>query len=175
MKRQFEELMAKSYRQAHHLAYRLCGNSTEAEDLVQESYVRAFRFFHRYDPSLSFTSWLYRIITNVHIDSVRKNNRFRTSSLDATPENGTSWEIPDEEHSPERMLLLDEMSEPLQTALKAMTPEFRIAVLLADVENMAYEEIAEIMNISVGTVRSRIHRGRKQLRERLESRGMVFL
>lgn len=175
IRRQFEELMHKSYRQAYHLAYRLCGNATEAEDLVQESFVRAFRFFHRYDPTLSFTSWLYRIITNVHIDSVRKNSRFRTASLDATPENGAAWEIADEESSPERLLLVDEMSEPLQMALKAMTPEFRVAVLLADVECMAYEEIAEIMNISVGTVRSRIHRGRKQLRDRLESRMGVLL
>ena len=166
----FEGLMRDSYRQALNLAYRLTGNMTEAEDLVQESYVRAFRFFHRYDRGLSFSSWLYRIITNVHIDQLRRKSRIKTTSLDHSGSEGnTAWDIADEQSSPEQTMMESQLEEPLQLALRAMTPEFRIAVMLADVEGMAYEEIAEIMKISVGTVRSRIHRGRKQLKERLGS------
>jgi len=146
----------------------LTGNASEAEDLVQESYVRAFRFFHRYDDSLPFSSWLYRIMTNAHIDMVRRRGRLKTTSLEsAGAEGGATWDVPDLESSPDRVLLENAMAEPVQKALMSMTAEFRTAVLLADVEGLAYEEVAEIMRTSVGTVRSRIHRGRKQLRTHL--------
>jgi RNA polymerase sigma-70 factor, ECF subfamily len=167
----FESLLRSSYRQAYSLACRLTGNPAEAEDLVQETFLRAYRFFHRYDESLPFTSWLYRIMTNAHIDSVRRKGRLKTLSLEQ-PANSTSapWEVPDHESAPDRSLMQDTMGEHVQAALQTMTAEFRTAVLLADVEGMAYEEIAEVMQTSIGTVRSRIHRGRKQLRKFLTKR-----
>jgi len=165
----FESLMHGSYRQAGTLAYRLTGNAAEAEDLVQETFLRAFRFFHRYDRGLPFTSWIYRIMTNVHIDRARRGGRLRTTSLDTAGADGaTPWEVADEDANPERPLMARELDAPLQLALRSMTPDFRIAVLLADVEGMAYEEIAEIMQVSIGTVRSRIHRGRRQIRHYLD-------
>jgi RNA polymerase sigma-70 factor (ECF subfamily) len=161
----FESLLKSSYRQAFSLASRLTGNAAEAEDLVQETFLRAYRFFHRYDESLPFTSWLYRIMTNAHIDTVRRKGRIKTMSLEQPPVGGMQqWEIADHEAVPDRTMMRDTMGESVQQALGSMTPEFRTAVLLADVEGMAYEEIAEIMDTSIGTVRSRIHRGRKQLR-----------
>src|SRR5205823_233718 len=156
----FESLMRCTHRQAYSLAYRLTGNASEAEDLVQETFLRAYRFFHKYDQSLPFTSWLYRIMTNAHIDQVRRKGRLRVTSLEQGGADGaTTWELPDAESTPDRQMLQQSMNEPVQNALGAMTAEFRTAVLLADVEGMAYEEIAEIMKTSVGTVRSRIHRG----------------
>ncbi len=164
----FEVLVRDSHKQAYALAYRLTGNASEAEDLVQESYLRAFRFFHRYDPSLPFAGWLYRIMSNAHIDAVRRRGRIRTTSLENSGADGaTTWELPDPESSPDRQMLHEALDGPVQSGLLAMNPEFRTAVLLADVEGLAYEEIAEIMSTSVGTVRSRIHRGRKQLRSYL--------
>lgn len=164
----FEGLIQDSYKQAYGLAYRLTGNVAEAEDLVQESFVRAYRFFHRYDETLPFTSWLYRIMTNAHIDMVRRRGRIKTTSLEASGSDGaTTWDLPDSEASPDRQMLLNALDEPVQKALTSMTAEFRTAVLLADVEGLAYEEVAEIMRTSVGTVRSRIHRGRKQIRNYL--------
>ncbi len=164
----FEGLVQKTHKQAYGLAYRLTGNAAEAEDLVQESYLRAYRFFHRYDPALPFTSWLYRIMTNAHVDGVRRKGRIRTTSLDQAGSDGaTVWEIADGQATPDREMLNHALDESIQTALKSMTPEFRTAVLLADVEGMAYDEIAEVMKTSVGTVRSRIHRGRRQLRSYL--------
>ncbi len=161
----FENLIKDSHKQAYGLAYRLTGNVAEAEDLVQESFVRAYRFFHRYDETLPFTSWLYRIMTNAHIDMVRRRGRIRTTSLEASGTDGsTTWDLPDHEASPDREMLMNALDEPVQKALTSMTAEFRTAVLLADVEGLAYEEVAEIMRTSVGTVRSRIHRGRKQIR-----------
>lgn len=164
----FEAHLRRTSRQAYNLAYRLTGNTAEAEDLVQEAYVRAYRFFDKYDASLPFQSWLYRIISNTHIDLVRRKGRLRTTSLDAaSPEGFPVHEVADLESAPDRILLDGLMTEPVQMALDAMNPEFRTAVVLSDVEGMAYEEVAEIMQTSVGTVRSRIHRGRKQLRDQL--------
>lgn len=164
----FEGLVSRTQKQAYGLAYRLTGNAAEAEDLVQESYLRAYRFFHRYDPSLPFTSWLYRIMTNAHVDGVRRKNRLKTTSLEQAGVDGmTVWELPDMQPAPDRVMLDQSLDEHIQKALIAMTPEFRTAVLLADVEGMAYDEIADVMKTSVGTVRSRIHRGRRQLRNHL--------
>lgn len=164
----FEQLIRDTHKQAYSLAYRLTGNSAEAEDLVQESFLRAFRFFHRYDEGLPFTSWLYRIMSNAHIDMVRRRGKLRTTSLDGTGTDGSAtWDMPDHDAAPDRIMMENALEEPVQRALLSMTPEFRTAVLLADVEGMAYEEVADIMGTSVGTVRSRIHRGRKQIRTHL--------
>ena len=162
----FEGLIRENYRHIYGFAYRLTGSVADAEDLVQESFVRAFRFFHRFDPTLSFRSWIYRIMVNAHIDGTRRKGRIKTLSIQTNEE--SSWDFPDARLSPEHRILNDSMGESLQTALTAMNPEFRTAVLLSDVEGLAYEEVAEIMKTSVGTVRSRIHRGRKQIREYLK-------
>jgi RNA polymerase sigma-70 factor, ECF subfamily len=167
-RQRFEGLMRNSYRAAFGFALRLTGNPVEAEDLVQETYVRAFRFFGRYDASLPFNNWLYRIMSNAHIDTVRRKSRLKTTSLDQPlAATNAPMDIADESPSVERLLVDGSMSAEIMSALEQMTPEFRVAVLLSDVEGMAYEEIAEAMNTSVGTVRSRIHRGRKQLRTAL--------
>ncbi len=172
----FEKLMGQTYRQAYNMAYRLTSNATEAEDLLQETFVRAYRFFHRYDESLPFTSWLYRIMTNVHIDSVRKRTRLKTISMETSGVDGNrTWDLPDENACVETAAMQGTLEEPIQLGLKSMNPEFRTAVVLADVEGLSYEEIAEMMQTSIGTVRSRIHRGRKQLRQYLERNGEVVL
>lgn len=168
----FERLMGQSYRHAYNMAYRLTSNATEAEDLLQETYLRAFRFFHRYDENLPFNSWLYRIMTNVHIDMARKRGRLKTVSFEAgAAEGGRTWEAVDDAPAVDSQVLESTLDEPLQLGLKAMTAEFRTAVVLSDIEGLAYDEIAEIMETSIGTVRSRIHRGRKQLRAYLEQHG----
>lgn len=164
----FERLMRDSYRQAYNMAMRLTSNSSEAEDLIQETYVRAFRFFHRYDDTLPFTSWLYRIMTNIHIDAVRRRSRLKTVSVEQVGPDGTqTWDLPDGQSVTDADLMERTLEEPIQLGLKSMTAEFRMAVLLADIDGLSYEEIADIIHTSVGTVRSRIHRGRKQLREYL--------
>ena len=172
----FESLMNQSYKQAYNMAYRLTSNVTEAEDLLQETFVRAFRFFHRYDETLPFNSWLYRIMTNVHIDTVRKKTRLKTVSFESNQQEGSrTWEVADESAVVDAPLMDATFEEPIQMGLKAMNPEFRMAVVLADIEGMSYEEVAEVMQTSIGTVRSRIHRGRKQLRSYLEKNGDFVL
>jgi RNA polymerase sigma-70 factor (ECF subfamily) len=167
----FEQLLRSTSRQTYNLAFRLTGNAAEAEDLVQETFVRAYRFFHRYDESLPFINWVCRIMSNAHIDMMRRRGRLKLTSLEQPTASGfATIDAPDYDSSPDRDLMEQSMDENVQTCLNEMTPAFRQAVLLADVEGMAYEEIAEIMNTSVGTVRSRIHRGRRQLKSFLTKR-----
>lgn len=164
----FERLLRDTSRQAYSFAYRLTGNAAEAEDLVQDTFIRAYRFFDKYDQSLAFSAWLYRIMANAHIDHLRKKKRIKTTSLDQPNAEGSStWDFAGTDLESETEILATTLEEPIQDALNEMNSEFRTAVLLADVEGLAYEEIAEVMNTSVGTVRSRIHRGRKQLRRLL--------
>ena len=164
----FEARMKESYRQAYSVAYRLTGHPADAEDLLQEAYLRAYRFYHRYDSSLPFISWLYRIISNAHIDLVRRRAKIRTSSLDQTGPDGTqAYEVADSTFKPDVDLLNNSFTDEVQKSLNAMNPEFRMAVVLTDIEGLSYEEVAAIMETSVGTVRSRIHRGRIQLRTAL--------
>jgi RNA polymerase sigma-70 factor (ECF subfamily) len=174
-KRLFEDLLRKHHRQAYSLAYRMTGSEADAEDLVQEAFLRAYRFFERYDARLPFSSWLYRIMTNAHIDAVRRRARLRTVSLDEPlkgehGETALAWELPDTADNPEEKLMSELLDADIQKALLDVPAPFRIAVVLADIEGLSYEEIAEVMKCSVGTVRSRIHRGRKLLRKSLAGR-----
>lgn len=168
----FNELVRRCHRQAYNIAYRLAGNHADAEDLTQEAFVRAFRFFGRYNRDMPFENWLYRIISNVFVDELRRRPKLRTQSLDqpVAPAKGGSEVLPevaDDTADPERLLFHGELDEPLQQSLNLLPHEFRQAVILADIEGLSYEEISEVMGCSLGTVRSRLHRGRKLLRNRL--------
>jgi RNA polymerase sigma-70 factor (ECF subfamily) len=148
------------------------GSHADAEDLTQEAFLRAYRFFDRYNRQMPFENWLYRIISNVFIDELRKRPKAKCQSLDQ-PLSGTNseseikLEIPDFTSDPEAMMMQVELDESLQIALNALPPDFRKTVILADVEGLSYEDISETMGCSLGTVRSRLHRGRKLLRNRL--------
>lgn len=173
--REFDELVYRYYQQAYNIAYRLTGNAADAEDLVQEAFLRAYRFFDRYDRSMPFMNWFNRILTNLYIDEYRRRGRLRTVSIDEVYSNedgdeGTTMDIPDSAPDPLERALSNEYREAIHEALQHLSPEFRVAVVLADLEGYSYEEIAEITKTSIGTVRSRIHRGRKQLRDQIKKR-----
>ncbi|MFN4033884.1 MAG: sigma-70 family RNA polymerase sigma factor [Fimbriimonadales bacterium] len=175
IQREFDELVYKHHQQAYNIAYRLTGNSADAEDLVQEAFLRAYRFFDRYDRSMPFMNWFTRILTNLYVDEYRRRGRLRTVSIDETyttddGEEGTALDLPDLSPGPMEQVLNKEYIEAIHEGLQHLSPEFRVAVVLADLEGCSYEEIAEAMNTSIGTVRSRIHRGRKQLREYIQNR-----
>jgi RNA polymerase sigma-70 factor (ECF subfamily) len=173
--REFDELVYRYYQQAYNIAYRLTGNAADAEDLVQEAFLRAYRFFDRYDRSMPFMNWFNRILTNLYIDEYRRRGRLRTVSIDEVystedGDEGTTMDIPDSAPNPLERALSNEYREAIHEALQHLSPEFRVAVVLADLEGYSYEEIAEITKTSIGTVRSRIHRGRKQLRDQIKKR-----
>jgi RNA polymerase sigma-70 factor (ECF subfamily) len=177
-KREFDRLVQRYHKQAYNIAYRLTGNHTDAEDLTQEAFLRAFRFFDNYRRDLPFENWLYRIMSNLFVDELRRRPKARVQSLDApvggdaTSESNAFLEIPDSRENPERVVLHEELDEQIQKALATLPPDFRMTVILADIEGMSYEEISETMRCSLGTVRSRLHRGRKLLRGKLAGFGL---
>lgn len=177
-RREFDGLVQRYHKQAYNIAYRLTGNHADAEDLTQEAFLRAFRFFDHYRRDLPFENWLFRIMSNLFVDDLRRRPKARIHSLDApvggdpTSESNAYLEIPDNRENPERVVLHEELDEQIQKALNVLPPDFRMTVILADIEGMSYEEISETMKCSLGTVRSRLHRGRKMLRGRLAGFGL---
>ncbi len=156
-----EEHSPRVYR----LAYRLTGNRHDAEDLTQDVFVRVFRSLDRYEPG-NFPGWLHRITTNLFLDRVRRSSRVRMDRFgDGGEDRITSTEI-----EPEFAVHDANFDPDIEVALSSLSEDFRVAVVLCDVEGLSYEEIADVLGIKIGTVRSRIHRGRTQLREGLVHR-----
>ena len=147
------------------LAYRLTGNRADAEDLTQEVFVRVFRSLDSFTPG-TFEGWLHRITTNLFLDQARRRSRIRFDSLGDEPEARLPSRVPPPDHQ-----VLDGLFDAdVEAALGALAPEFRAAVVLCDIEGLSYEEIASVLALKMGTVRSRIHRGRAQLRRALAHR-----
>jgi len=170
-KREFDALVERYHKQAYNIAYRMAGNHADAEDLTQEAFIRAFRFFGQYRRELPFDSWLYKIMSNVFIDSLRRKPKARIRSLDQpviTEDGEAQMEIADPSAGPEESVLSTEMDGRIQAALNTLPEAFRLTVIYADIEGLSYEEIAEATNTNIGTVRSRLHRGRRLLRGKLK-------
>jgi len=149
----------------YRLAYRLTGNQHDAEDLTQEVFVRVFRSLATYTPG-TFEGWLHRITTNLFLDGARRRQRIRFEGLGDDVEQ----RIPGTERSPAQTWDDNHLDGDIQAALQALPPDYRAAVVLCDIEGFSYEEIAATMGVKLGTVRSRIHRGRAQLRAALAHR-----
>jgi RNA polymerase sigma factor (sigma-70 family) len=146
----------------YRLAYRLSGNRADAEDLTQETFVRVFRSLAEYTPG-TFEGWLHRITTNLFLDMARRRQRIR---FEALPDD-VGDRLASAEAGPEVAYTQTHLDPEIQAALDELPPDFRAAVVLCDLEQLSYEEIAATLNVKVGTVRSRIHRGRVLLREAL--------
>lgn len=169
-RRQFDALVERYHKQAYNIAYRMAGNHADAEDLTQEAFIRAFRFFGQYRKDLPFDSWLYKIMSNAFIDRLRRRPKVRMRSLDepvATEQGEAQFDVADGAPGPEEIVLSREMDDQVQAALKTLPEVFRMTVILADIEGLSYEEIAEATSANIGTVRSRLHRGRILLRNKL--------
>ena len=157
----WDELVRQHADRVYRLAYRLSGNQQDAEDLTQETFIRVFRSVQNYQPG-TFEGWLHRITTNLFLDMVRLRTRIR---MEARPEDYDR--VPAEDPNPEQIYHDSRLGPDLQAALDSLPPEFRAAVVLCDIEGLSYEEIGATLGVKLGTVRSRIHRGRQALREHL--------
>jgi len=170
----FNELMEGSYRKVYNMAYRLSGNRTDAEDLTQEAFFRAYRSFTEYEGDRPFENWIFRIVTRLFLDLLRtKRRRIKAISYDTPLSNSVGddnlfFEMPDQSANPEVKALESSFSEDLQKVLNSLSPEQRLLITLADIEEVPYKEIADILNKPVGTIRSRLHRTHKLIRARLE-------
>jgi len=161
----WDEVVREHADRVYRLAFRLSGNRADAEDLTQETFVRVFRSLSQYSPG-TFEGWLHRITTNLFLDMVRRRQRIR---FDALPEDAAD-RLAGTSAGPEQSYDERNLDPEVQAALDALPPDFRVAVVLCDLEQLSYEEIAATLGIKVGTVRSRIHRGRVLLREALAHR-----
>src|SRR5260370_39740593 len=160
------EEVARAYgRFLYGVAYRLAGNPEDAQDLVQEALVRVRRGLERYEPG-SLEGWLARIVTNVFLDEVRRRRRRPADALPDDPERVLPPAPAADEAS-------QTLSDEIQAALASIPEDFRVPVVLCDVADQSYEQIAHTLNGPVGTVRSRIHRGRRLLRAELTEKGVA--
>jgi RNA polymerase sigma factor (sigma-70 family) len=160
----WEEIVREHGDRVYRLAYRLSGNQHDAEDITQETFIRVFRSLASYKPG-TFEGWLHRITTNLFLDMVRRRSRLRMEGL---PED--TDRLAGDDPSPEQVWSESHLDPDLQAALDELAPEFKAAVVLCDVEGLSYEEIGATLGVKLGTVRSRIHRGRQALRASLERR-----
>jgi RNA polymerase sigma-70 factor (ECF subfamily) len=160
----WDEVVRLHSARVYRLAYRLTGNPHDAEDLTQEVFVRVFRSLANYTPG-TFEGWLHRITTNLFLDQVRRKARIR---FDALPDDAER--LPSNDRGPAQVYDETHFDHDVQAALDALPPDFRAAVVLCDLEGLSYEEIAATLGVKIGTVRSRIHRGRSQLRAALAHR-----
>ncbi|HEX8510159.1 MAG TPA: RNA polymerase sigma factor SigE [Propionibacteriaceae bacterium] len=161
----WEQLVRDHSARVYRLAYRLTGNAHDAEDLTQDVFVRVFRSLHRFQPG-TFEGWLHRITTNLFLDGARRKQKIRFDNLadDSAERLPSTWPNPSEQ------LSAADLDHDVAAALGQLAPEFRAAVVLCDIEGLTYDEIATVLDIKIGTVRSRIHRGRAQLRKALAHR-----
>jgi RNA polymerase sigma-70 factor (ECF subfamily) len=161
----WEDVVTQHSARVYRLAYRLTGDPHDAEDLTQEVFVRVFRSLSSYTPG-TFEGWLHRITTNLFLDQARRRAKIRFDAL----ADDADQRLPGRVQSPERQLAEALLDDDVERALADLPPEFRAAVVLCDIEGLSYEEIADVLGVKLGTVRSRIHRGRRMLRTALAHR-----
>lgn len=170
----YRELLRRFRRPVFSIIYRMVRDRTVAEDLAQETFVKAFNNLDSYNPSYKFSSWLFKIANNHTIDHLRRA-RLKTVSIHGSPHAADADEAEETRitlestgESPEEELMARELGGEIEGAIAQLRPEYRTAILLRHVEGRAYEEIAEIMDVPIGTVKTFIHRARSELKELLK-------
>jgi RNA polymerase sigma-70 factor (ECF subfamily) len=172
----FEELISAYERKVYNLAYRMCGEREDAADLAQEALVRAFRAIGRFREQSQFSTWLYRIVVNVCLDHQRSRKRHPTVSLDEP--------MPGEDGDLTRQIVADtpdpqahyeqlETQMAVQRAISRLSADHRTVVVMRDIQDMAYEDIAAALGLALGTVKSRLNRARQALREELQRAELI--
>lgn len=167
----FELLIDEHFKKIYNIAYRLSGNEADASDMTQEVLIKIFRHIGTFNGNSKFSTWVYRVATNTCLDELKKIRRRNAYSLDAEIDTGDSEvavQVRDESSSPDIAAEQKELSATVGKAIKRLSPDHSAVVILRDIQGMSYEEVAKILNCSVGTVKSRLNRGRAQLKKILE-------
>jgi RNA polymerase sigma-70 factor (ECF subfamily) len=167
--RAFEELVRRYEHKVYSITYRMMGREDDAREAMQEAFLRAYRFLRKFEFKSSFYTWLYRIATNVSLTKLRARKQPPMVSLDEPvgEEGGAVREIPDEKHSPVTDYRRKELRDAIQQAVDGLPSDYRPVIVLRDLEGLSNSEVGEALKLSVPAVKSRLHRGRMLLRERL--------
>lgn len=162
---EYEKLVLEYQKNVYNLALRMIGNPEDAADMAQEAFIKAYNFLSAYRGDSKFSVWLYRIVSNVCLDFLRSKKRRQTVSLSVIDDGGddTELDIADESQSPERIFERAMTRDAVRRGLAALTPEYRQILVLRELQGMSYEEIAAVLGLESGTVKSRIFRARKKL------------
>jgi len=173
----FNELIRRFEKQVYNLAYRLTGNHDDAEDVASEAFVRAYNAIRRFRGASALSTWLYRIVTNVYLDERKRRAARPQSSLEEyldVPDGQVKRQIEDSSPGPEEMAEQAERHSILQTAIDSLPDFQKTMIVLYHVQELPYEEIAQILNMPVGTVKSRLNRARRALRDKLLAQRELF-
>ncbi|TYQ13329.1 UNVERIFIED_CONTAM: RNA polymerase RpoE-like sigma-24 subunit [Acetivibrio alkalicellulosi] len=169
----FEELISESQKKVFNIALKMMGNYDDANELAQEAFIKAYRSLHKFKGDSLFSTWIYRITTNVCLDELRKRKNKKVISLDQSMEyNGEEVErqIEDEAIGPEKLLEKKETKKVIEEAINSLSVDYKTVIVLRDIQNFSYEQIAKITNCPEGTVKSRLNRARHALKEILKGK-----
>ena len=173
----FESLVRLNETKIYNICLRMLGNKEDALDASQDTFIKAYKNMEKFDERSKFSTWLYRIAVNTSLDMLRKAKAEKTVSMDETKEGSVSEyeKIPSGEGNPEKITLENEGKKEVLSAMNRLSEEYKTVLLLRDLQGLSYIEISEITDTSLGTVKSRIARGRKNLREILLGDRKMFV
>ena len=165
----FAELVDLYKDKVYKVSYRMLGNRQEAEDVAQETFLRVYANIDSYDPSYKFSTWIYRIASNLSIDQLRKRKQIYSLDKQVEGTEGLEWHdrLSDPGQGPEDQLLTGEIQGQVQEAINSLTPKYRSIMILRYLEDLSLNEISEVLKLPVSTIKTRIHRGRETLRKKL--------
>jgi len=168
----FEQLMRKHESRMYSVALRMCGNREDAQDCVQDAMLRIYRALDRFKGQSSFSTWVYRITMNTCLDELRRRKVRASTSLDSLLESG--WSPTDETDTPEHHAIDAERRKALSGAIQSLPEDMRSAIVLREMQGLSYEEISDVLSVNVGTIKSRISRGREKLRQLITGQPELF-
>lgn len=152
------------------MAYRMLSNRQEAEDVVQDTFLRVYKNLDRYDDTLKFSTWIYRIATNLCIDRLRKRKPSYSLDAESTEHEGLDGYsmVPSDNRTPETELLLSDTQQIIHTAINSLPPKYKSVMTLRYMQDLSLQEIGDVLDMPVTTIKTRVHRGREFLRKKLE-------
>jgi len=174
-RRAFSELVDRYKDKIYYLAYRMLGNVQEAEDIVQETFLRVFANLYRYNENQKFSTWIYRIATNLCIDRLRKRKAVYSLDAEMPDQEGREYytTLNSKDPTPEQQYVLSETQETIRRAIDSMPEKYKAVILLRYMHDMSLQEIGEALDMPVTTVKTRVHRGREYLRKKLEGQKLL--
>ena len=168
----FSELMAMHERRMYAVALRMCASREDAQDCLQDAMLRIFRSIGNFKGQSSFSTWIYRITMNTCLDELRRRKSRGATSLDSMLDSG--WSPSDNDNMPEKQAVASEQRRVIDRAISELPDDMRSAIVMRDVQGFSYEEIADVLDANIGTIKSRISRGREKLRQILKENVELF-